>query len=63
MDKIRLPIYVTEEQLKWIDTYVFKRKMRGDYWGNRPYSRTAFFDEAIELMKEKAAQEEKEENG
>jgi len=59
MEKVRLPIYVTSEKLRQIDKYVFKKKMEGVYHGNRPYSRTAFFEEAIELKLRKIEEEER----
>ena len=47
MEKERLPIYLTSSTIRRIDKIVFKKKMEGVYYGSRPYSRTAFIEEAV----------------
>lgn len=54
MSKDRVQTYVEHSLLEWIDRYVLKRKMEGD----RQYSRTTFFEEAILAYKRQIESEE-----
>lgn len=48
-ERKRIPIYIQPSQLLEIERIVFKKKMDGERRNNRPYSKTAFFEEAVEL--------------
>jgi len=48
-ERKRIPIYVPVSQLLEIERVVFKKKMDGERRRNRPYSKAAFFEEAVEL--------------
>ena len=48
-ERKRIPIYILPSQLLEIERIVFKKKMDGERRNNRPYSKTAFFEEAVEL--------------
>lgn len=48
-EKKRIPIYIEPSKLLEIERVVFRKKMDGERRNNRPYSKTAFFEEAVEL--------------
>jgi len=48
-EKKRIPIYIKPSQLLEIERVVFKKKMDGERRNNRPYSKAAFFEEAVEI--------------